>query len=211
MIYRPIEPTETELLENHKRFSERTEIYREHGFDRQRAISFIIDNADPVEEPVLDIGTGKGLAAIEIARRGFPVTSVDISEEELQVAFLNARAANVDDYIRFHIGDANKLPFEDGHFQLATMVNVLHHLDEFNGIFREVSRVLIPGGRFLVADFTESGFEIMDRIHSTEGREHSRLNTVTMDDIVGILPKFGLECRRRDARFEQHVIMAVKL
>ncbi len=211
MIYRPIEPTETELLENQKRFFKRIEIYMEQGFDRQRAISFIIDNAEPVEEPVLDIGTGKGLAAIEIARRGFPVTSVDISEEELQVAFLNARAANVDGNIRFHIGDANKLPFEDGHFQLVTMVNVLHHLDEFKGIFKEVSRVLIPGGRFVVADFTESGFEIMDRIHSTEGREHSRLNTVAMDDIVDILPKFGLECRRRDARFEQHVIMAVKL
>ena len=84
MIYRPIEPTEIELLENQKRFFERSEIYMKHGFDRQRAIGFIIDNADPVEEPVLDIGTGRGLAAIEIARRGFPVTSVDISEEELQ-------------------------------------------------------------------------------------------------------------------------------
>jgi arsenite methyltransferase len=211
MIYRPMEPTETELLENQERFLERTEIFLKHGFDRQRAISFVIDNADPVEEPVLDIGTGKGLAAIEIARRGFPVTSVDISEEELQVAFLNARAANVDSQIRFHIGDANKLPFEDRHFQLVTMVNVLHHLDEFTGTFREVSRVLTPGGRFVVADFTESGFEIIARINSSEGREHSRLNMVAMDDIVNMLPGFGLEFRRRDARFEQHVIMAVKL
>ncbi len=211
MIYRPIEPTEAEILENQKRFLERTEIYLKLGFDRKQAISFIIDNADPVEEPVLDIGTGKGLAAIEIASRGLPVTSVDISEEELQVAFLNARAANVDGHIRFHIGDANKLPFEDGHFQLVTMVNVLHHLDEFTGIFREASRVLIPGGRFVVADFTESGFEIMDRIHMSEGREHSRLNLVEMDDIVSMLPEFGLECRKRDARFNQHVVMAVKL
>lgn len=211
MIYRPVEPTETELVENQKRFLARTETFLKHGFDRQRAISFIIDNADPVEEPVLDIGTGKGLAAIEIAKRGFPVTSVDISEEELQVAFLNARAVKVDSHIRFHIGDANKLPFEDGQFQLVTMVNVLHHLDEFTGIFKEVVRVLVPGGRFVVADFTERGFEIMDRIHSGEGREHSRLNTVAMDDIAVMLPRFGLECRRRDARFKQHVITAVKL
>lgn len=211
MIYRPIEPTEKELLESQRRFLERTESFLKHGFDRQRAISFVIDNADPVEEPVLDIGTGKGLAAIEIAKRGFPVTSVDISEEELQVAFLNARAAKVDGQIRFHISDANRLPFDDGHFQLVTMVNVLHHLDDFTGIFREVSRVLAPGGRFVVADFTESGFEIMDRIHGSEGGEHPRLNMVEMDDIVKMLPSFGLECRRRDVRFKQHVVMAVKL
>jgi ubiquinone/menaquinone biosynthesis C-methylase UbiE len=211
MIYRPVEPTEAELLENHQRFLQRTEAFLRHGFDRQRAIGFIIDNAAPIEQPILDIGTGKGLAAIEVASRGIPVTSVDISEDELKVAFLNARAANVDAQIRFHIGDANKLPFEDGNFRLVTMVNVLHHIDEFTGIFREVSRVLIPGGRFVVADFTEDGFAVMERIHRSEGGEHSRLNNVAMDDVALMLPRFGLECRARDTRFLEHVIVAEKL
>lgn len=211
MIYKPIEPAANDVLENRKRYIERSALYLEHGIDRERAISFIIDNAGPLRPPALDIGTGKGMAAIEIARRGVPVTSVDMSEAELQMAFLNARSAEVDSNIRFHIGDANELSFEDDHFNLVTMINVLHHLEEFNGIFAEVSRVLAPGGRFLVADFTDDGFTILNRIHRDEGRVHDRLNAVKMDEVAGMLPGFGLECRGRDARFFEHVILAEKV
>ena len=188
MIYRPTEPAANEVLENRRRFVERNALYLEHGYDRERATSFIIDSAGPMKSPVLDIGTGKGMAAIEIARRGIPVTSVDVSEAELQLAFLNARAAEVDSNILFHIGDANQLPFEGDHFNLVTMINVRHHLDGFDGIFGEVSRVLAPGGRFLLADFTDDGFAILDRIHRNEGRVHDRLNAVEMDEVARMLP-----------------------
>ena len=211
MIYKPTEPAVDEILENRKRYIERSALYLEHGIDRERAVGFIIDSAEPLRPPVLDIGTGKGMAAIELAKRGVPVTSVDVSEEELQMAFLNARAAEVDSNIRFHIGDANKLPFEDGQFNLVTMINVLHHLEEFNGIFAEVTRVLEPGGRFLVADFTDAGFTVLDRIHRDEGRVHDRLNAVEMDEVARMLPSFSLECRGRDARFFEHVILAEKV
>jgi len=211
MIYKPTEPALNEVLENRRRFIERSALFLENGIDRERAISFIIDSAGPLQPPVLDIGTGKGMAAIEIAKRGVPVMSVDVSEIELQMAFLNARAAEVDSNIRFHIGDANQLPFENDQFNLVTMINVLHHLDEMDGIFAEVSRVLGPGGRFLVADFTHDGFTILERIHRDEGRVHDRLNTVEMDDVALMLPRFGLECRGRDARFFEHVILAEKV
>ena len=211
MIYRPTEPAVDEILENQKRFIERNAVYLEHGVDRERAIRFIIDSAGPLQPPLLDIGTGKGMAAIEIARRGMPVTSVDVSEEELQMAFLNARAAKVDSNILFHVGDANKLPFDGDHFNLVTMINVLHHLDDFDDIFAEVARVLSQGGHFLLADFTDDGFAILDRIHRSEGRVHDRLNAVEMDKVAGMLPGFGLECRGRDTRFFEHVILAQKV
>ena len=211
MIYRPREPLSDEVRENQKRLIERNALYREHGYDREAATSFIIDSAGPLSPPILDIGTGKGLAAIEIARRGVPVTSVDVSEEELRMAFLNARAAEVDRNIHFHIGDANELPFDDDQFELVTMINVLHHLDEVEGIFGEVSRVLAPEGRFLVADFTDEGFEVLDRIHLSEGRTHERMNAVEFDEVSRMLPKFGLECRGRDARFFEHVMLAQKI
>jgi ubiquinone/menaquinone biosynthesis C-methylase UbiE len=211
MIYELHEPTESEVEENHSKLRARKELYRKHGFDRERAISFIIDSAGALRAPVLDIGTGKGMAAIEIARRGIPVTSIDISEEEVRAAFLSARAEKVDSIISFHVGDANGLPFEDGHFQLITMINVLHHVEDFSGIFREVARVLAPGGKFLVADLTEEGFDIIDRIHTSEGREHPRLNGYRMDEVADMLPGYGLECRGRDVRFQEHVIVAEKV
>jgi ubiquinone/menaquinone biosynthesis C-methylase UbiE len=211
MIYKPTEPAADEVLQNHKRLMERNALFLEHGIDREQAINFIIDSAEPLRPPVLDVGTGKGMAAIEMARRGVPVTSIDVSETELQMAFLNARAAEVDSDILFHIGDANGLPFGDGHFNLVTMINVLHHVDEISGIFAEVSRVLKPGGRFLVADFTDDGFRILDSIHQDEGRRHDRLNIVGLDDVARMLPGFGLECRGRDARFFEHVLLAEKV
>jgi ubiquinone/menaquinone biosynthesis C-methylase UbiE len=210
MIYQPTEPTEAEVLENRQKSLEMMDRYREHGFDREKAIGFVIDSAGPMQPPVLDIGTGKGMAAIEIAKRGVPVTSVDISEEEVRTAFLNARSAAVDSNIVFHVGDANGLPFEDGHFQIVTMVNVLHNLEDYSTVFREASRVLAPGGTLLIADLTDEGFDIMDRIHRSEGREHPRFNGVGMDEVADMLPTFGLECRERDARFQEHVIVAVK-
>jgi ubiquinone/menaquinone biosynthesis C-methylase UbiE len=211
MIYKPTEPAADEVLRNHKRNIERNTLYLEHGIDRERGINFIIDSAGPLRTPVLDIGTGKGMAAIEMARRGIPVTSIDVSETELQTAFLNARAAEVDSSIRFYIGDAKKLPFEDDQFNFVTMINVLHHVDQVEGILAEVSRVLAPGGRFLVADFTNDGFRILDRIHKNEGRRHDRMNPIEMDELAGMLQGLGLECRGRDARFHQHVILAEKV
>ncbi len=211
MIYRPTEPAEDEVLRNHKRHLERNALFLQHGIDRERAIGFIIDSIGPLRPPILDIGTGKGMTAIEMARRGVPVTSVDISEPELQMAFLNARAAKVDADILFHLADATMLPFDNDHFNLVTMVNVIHHAEEIDIIFNEVSRVLMPGGRFVVADFTDEGFEILAGIHESEGRFHDRLNNVGMDDVAGMLPDYGLECRSRDSRFFEYVITAEKL
>ncbi len=186
-------------------------MYHSFGHDRESAMRFIIDTAGEIIPPVLDVGTGKGFAALEIARRGARVVSVDSSTDELRLAHLNARAAGVDSLIEFHVHDANELPFGDEDFNLVTMVNVLHHLDDFKGILGEVSRVLAPGGRFLVADFTEKGFEILDRLHDAEGRVHDRRNRFKIEDVAAALPALGMECTGRDTRFQECVMIARKV
>lgn len=211
MIYEPPEPTIEEVDENRKRYQERIAVYRSFGHDRESAMRFIVDAADPITPPVLDVGTGKGFAAVEIARRGVPLVSVDSSTDELRFAHLNARSAGVDSLIEFHLLDANDLPFDDEYFNLVTMINMLHHIDDFGGILGEVSRVLSPGGRFLIADFTEEGFEILDRVHEAEGRVHDRRNTFKIEDVAQTLPAVGLECIGRDIRFQECVMIARKV
>jgi SAM-dependent methyltransferase len=211
VIYKPPETTPEEVEQNRERYIERVAVYRNHGHDREKAIEFVIDAAGPITPPVLDIGTGKGFAAIEIARRGVPVTSVDLSPEELRFAYLNAKAAGVDSLIGFHVMDANRLPFEDGRFNLVTMVNVLHHLDGYRDILGEISRVLVPDGTFLVADFTAEGFAILERVHESEGRVHDRKKRFGIEEIAQALPEFGLECRGRDTRFQECVMLARKV
>ncbi|MCK4236228.1 MAG: methyltransferase domain-containing protein, partial [Candidatus Krumholzibacteria bacterium] len=139
------------------------------------------------------------------------VDSIDISEDELRTALLNAKSAGVDRLINFHIGDANELPFEDEHFRLVTMVNLIHHVESYGGILGEVSRVLGPGGKFLVSDFTGEGFDILDRIHESEGRVHPRPGRNGIDDVAGSLSDFGLQCLGRDIRFQEYVMLAEKL
>jgi len=211
MTWQTVEPTPEEVAKSRERYSERIAVYRRHGHDREMAMRFVIDCAEQIHEPVLDIGAGKGFAAVELAKRGIKVVSVDISDEELRAAFLNSKAFGVDSLIEFHLVDANHLPFESEHFHLVTMINVLHHLDDFSGILREVSRVLAPGGKFLVAEFTKEGFDILDEIHRLEGRVHPRRSLHGIDDIAAELPDHHLQCCSRDTRFHEYVMIAEKI
>jgi SAM-dependent methyltransferase len=94
------------------------------------------------EEPrnVLDLGTGTGSVAQLVAER-FPeadVTGVDVSPKMIDVA----RAKNM--RVRFEVADAERLPYEDGAFDLVTLGNMIPFYDE-------LARVTAPRGHVLFA------------------------------------------------------------
>ena len=210
MLWNPGQITSREIEEASARRKNRNSIYKDIGHDRKEAVSFIVDSVELSGKNILDIGTGQGFAAVEIARRGIPVVTVDISEENLHEAYLNAIAESVEELIEFHLLDAGKLSFEDESFDLVVMVNALHHIEDFEKIASEISRVLRVGGIFVTADFTEEGFGILNSIMKSEGREHQRMNSQTINDISKIIPKFGMVCRSQDIRFHEHVMIAEK-
>jgi ubiquinone/menaquinone biosynthesis C-methylase UbiE len=93
----------------------------------------------------LDVGTGTGAAALEIARR-FPdaeIVGVDMAKEMLAEARRNT-PAELADRVRFEEADAERLPYPDGSFELVTLANMIPFFDELD-------RVLAPGGRLLFA------------------------------------------------------------
>jgi SAM-dependent methyltransferase len=80
------------------------------------------------EEPrsVLDLGTGTGSVAQVVAER-FPdaqVTGVDVSPKMIDVA--RAKGTRV----RFEVADAERLPYDDGAFDLVTLGNMIPFFDE---------------------------------------------------------------------------------
>jgi SAM-dependent methyltransferase len=52
-----------------ERYLQRIEIYKSFGYDRPAAVRYAVDRLEPFEGTVLDVGTGQGLLAIELARR----------------------------------------------------------------------------------------------------------------------------------------------
>ena len=105
-------------------------------------------------EAVLDIGSGPGLLACEIAEAVGPhgsVHGVDPSDSMLAIArgrSPRAGSAPVD----FALGDACSLPFADGSFEIVVSTQVYEYVADMPGALAEVHRVLRPGGRLLVLD-----------------------------------------------------------
>lgn len=105
-------------------------------------------------ERVLDIGSGAGLLAHEVAAEVGAVGSVvgiDPSESMLALA-RRRRAPDGAAEIRFVAGDACALPFADGSFDAVVATQVYEYVQDMPAALGEAFRVLRPGGRLLVLD-----------------------------------------------------------
>lgn len=112
---------------------------------------------------VLDIGSGIGGTARFIATRyGARVTGIDLTEAFVETARRLSEMCGLAEATAFHAGSAYDLPFEDESFDLATMLHVGMNLDDKAKLFREVARVLAPGGRFALFDIMARSGEAHD-------------------------------------------------
>jgi len=161
-----------EIEANHAQLEERNALHLRFGYDSELGVRFVVEKALPLHGRVLDVGTGKGRFVIPLARHVANVTTVDISAEEQRQARLEAIYAGVADHIRFVIQDARFLPWPSGNFDAVVSWNVFHHLDNPERVFVEMIRMVKPGGKLVLADFSPSGYRLMDAIHGAEGRRH---------------------------------------
>jgi cyclopropane fatty-acyl-phospholipid synthase-like methyltransferase len=100
-----------------------------------------------VETRVLDVGSGVGGPAVYIAERtGCRVAGIDVNEVGVTTARRLADSAGVGHLVEFHLADAMQMPFPDGGFDVAISLNVMNVFPDKLGLFREVRRVLAPGG-----------------------------------------------------------------
>lgn len=103
---------------------------------------------------VLEIGSGPGELALEIARRlpGGEVVGIDLAEAMVARATELARAERLDKRVRFDLADAAALPLADGSFDVAVSTLSLHHWSDPATVFTEIARVLRPDGVALIYD-----------------------------------------------------------
>lgn len=99
----------------------------------------------------LDAATGGGHTANALASLVKRVTALDLTPEMLASAekFITG---NGHTNVEFVEGDAENMPFEDETFDIVTCRIAPHHFPNITEFIKEVSRVLKPGGRFLLND-----------------------------------------------------------
>jgi SAM-dependent methyltransferase len=110
------------------------------------------------QDRVLDLGCGIGNILIALAERidfVHPPVGVDVSPDLIRIGEQEVAKAGHQDRIQLQVAPATRLPFDDGAFDVVLTSHVLKHLDDdaLRTSFREVARVLRPGGRFLLWEF----------------------------------------------------------
>ena len=114
----------------------------------------LIEKYFPSNGAICDIGCGPGRYAIELARRGYRVTLLDLSEKLLERA-KKAIASEGVSAERLVQGDARDLGvFKDESFDAALLLGPMYHLierDDRSLALSELVRILKPGGRAIVA------------------------------------------------------------
>jgi demethylmenaquinone methyltransferase/2-methoxy-6-polyprenyl-1,4-benzoquinol methylase len=103
---------------------------------------------------VLDVATGTGAVAVELARRyGCRVVGLDQSPEMLAEGRRRVEAAGLAASVELREGRAEELPFEDASFDGLTFTYLLRYVDDPAATMRELARVVRPGGPIAMLEF----------------------------------------------------------
>jgi len=101
-------------------------------------------------QSILDLGTGTGVLARQFAGQGAIVSGIDISAEQIAAARELATEEGLD--VRFVVGHAEELPFQDSEFDIATANQSWLYFDK-SRMVPELRRVLKPAGWLVTSHF----------------------------------------------------------
>ena len=179
---------------------------------------------------VLEVGCGQGSTLNYLPKLGAFVHGIDMSEASLAQARIGASELGHLDRVKLSVGDAETLSFPDGSFDAVICGGVLQHTEDTGGGFREIYRVLKPGGVAIVmlyrsgnpkwwaTRFLRGLSSVIDRISGTKffiadklrsrKKEGSIQGTALLELFgVPILKAFSNEdCRRMFANFNSVII-----
>ena len=185
---------------------DRESLFQRFGYDSTASLQFILTHMLPLPGHILEIGTGRGRFLAALAPHAQRITTLDLDPEQQRTAKCFVGRDHSRGKIRYVAHDAKHLPWPDASFDSVVSVNTFHHLPRPEVVLEEMLRVLKPGGKLAVGDFSPRGFQIFDRIHGTEGKTHPRLEN-GLADCAALLRKHGCRVKRVTGR-NQEVLVA---
>jgi ubiquinone/menaquinone biosynthesis C-methylase UbiE len=144
---------------------------------------------------LLEIGCGMGTDLLQLAKRGFDVTGIDLTEEGISLARKRFQMHNIP--ARLKIGDAENLDFDNDTFDVVYSFGVLHHTPDTQKAIDEVNRVLKPGGLAVIMLYHRRSFNyIVHRILNApfDGNRRDRCpieRTYTRGEIKGLFQGYS--------------------
>jgi len=133
-------------------------LYATHDAYRRRAdaiVSFLASSLSSslpaVDAPVLDVGAGDALFSGLVARTGARAVALDPEPSAVECAKKAIADAGLAASVTCVQGNAEKLPFPEGSFRAAMLLDVIEHLRNPVRALAEIRRVLVPGGVLLAA------------------------------------------------------------
>jgi ubiquinone/menaquinone biosynthesis C-methylase UbiE len=103
----------------------------------------------------LDLATGTGAVAELAAQQGADVTGVDLAPALIETAKERARERGLQ--IDYRVGDVERLEFDDGSFEAVSSTCGVMFAPDHEATARELARVVAPGGRIGLANWTPEG------------------------------------------------------
>lgn len=162
---------------------------------------------------VLDVAAGSGASATLLADRfGCTVVGVDFGGRGLRLAKDRVRSAGMERRLRFVQGDAGRLPFPDGAFDVVICECGYSTFVDKEGAAAEFRRVLAPGGRLGFSDVTQSG-PLTAELQGVLARVACVADACSAEDYVSRLEQAGFSMdhiEEQDPALEE-LIRAIKM
>jgi len=158
---------------------------------------------------LLDVGCGTG-PMIELLTEEYPdrhYVGMDLTPKMIEVA--NAKKLKNAEFIT---GDSEDMPFEDESFDVLICANSFHHYPDPQKFFREVKRVLRPGGFLVLRDYTSYPFVIWLMNHTEMPLAnligHGDVKVHTIDEVKEFCKNAGLKINKIEKRkkFRLHLV-----
>lgn len=182
-------------------YHERRKKYTELGFNGYENAEYIVSLLNPLHGTVLEIGTGRGLVTLFLARKS-ALTSLDIDEEIQEFAAKLAKSENLDRKVEFINRNLISDPLPAGSFDNVLSANAFHHFD--NPVETTKNMCNIASRKIVIADFTSEGFDILDKMRKHEGEEPHGRGNIPLSDVKGVMESEGF----RVTRHEKYVTIA---